>query len=101
MIPKATEDTITSLLKEELEKLGVKTELFPVIGTPAGIRKPDSLCANGGMYPIEAKFCEKDLIAAIAKVQNDYLKHHKVLGIKGGFAILYPIYYNMKRENIQ
>jgi type I restriction-modification system DNA methylase subunit len=27
---------------------------------------------------------------AIAKVQNDYLKHYKVLGIKGGFAILYP-----------
>jgi type I restriction-modification system DNA methylase subunit len=89
MIPKATEDTITMLLKEELEKLGVKAEPFSSIVTPAGTRKPDLVCANGGMYLIEAKFSERDLIVAIAKVQNDYLKHYKVLGIKGGFAILY------------
>ena len=90
MISKATEDTITTLLKEELEKLGVKAEAFPSITTPAGIRKPDLLCNNAGIYPLEAKFSERDLIVAIAKIQNDYLKHHKVLGIKGGFAILYP-----------
>ena len=90
MISKATEDTITTLLKEGLEKLGVKAEAFPSITTPAGIRKPDLLCSNAGIYPLEAKFSERDLIVAIAKIQNDYLKHHKVLGIKGGFAILYP-----------
>lgn len=39
---------------------------------------------------MEAKFAERDLIKAIAKVQNDYLKHHEVLNIRGGFAILYP-----------
>jgi hypothetical protein len=34
MVSKATEDTITTLLKEELEKLGVKAEAFPLITTP-------------------------------------------------------------------
>jgi hypothetical protein len=90
MIPKATEDTITVLLRDELTGLGVKAELFPVVSTPAGTRKPDILCTNGGAYPLEAKFSERDLITAIAKVQNDYLKHYKLLNIKGGFAILYP-----------
>jgi len=90
MISKPTEDTITAILKEELEKIGVNVELLPVINTPSGIRKPDLLCRDGGIYPIEAKFKERDLIFAISKIQNDYLKHHKVLGINGGFAILYP-----------
>lgn len=48
------------------------------------------LCTNAGVYPVEAKFRETDLISAIAKVQNDYIKYYKILGIKGGFAILYP-----------
>lgn len=39
---------------------------------------------------MEAKFREGDLINAISKVQNDYLKFHEFIGIKGGFAILYP-----------
>lgn len=34
MIPKATEDTITILLKDKLEDLGVKVEPFPVVTTP-------------------------------------------------------------------
>ena len=90
MISKPTEDTITAILRDELEELGVKAELIPSIATPAGPRKPDLLCRNAGTYPVEAKFSERDFIIAIAKVQNDYLKHHKVLGIKGGFAVLYP-----------
>lgn len=90
MISGATEDTITSILRDELEALGVNTKLIPIIDTPAGPRKPDLLCSNGGIYPIEAKFKEKDLLDAIEKVQNDYIKHHKVIGVKGGFAILYP-----------
>ncbi|MEM2979763.1 MAG: N-6 DNA methylase [Thermoproteota archaeon] len=90
MIPKATENTISSLLRDELQRLGVRVELFPRITTPAGSREPDLLCVNAGTYPVEAKFTERDLVQAIAKVQNDYLKHHRVLGIKGGFAILYP-----------
>jgi len=90
MIPKASEDTVTSLLKDQLDSVGVTTELFPVVNTPVGLRKPDLICSNGGKYPVEAKFSEKDLIHAIAKVQNDYIKYHEVLGIKGGFAILYP-----------
>ena len=90
MIPKATEDTITTLLKDELQRNGVKSELFPSVHTPNGTRKPDILCSNGGMYPLEAKYFERDLIVAIAKVQNEYLKHHSILNIKGGFAILYP-----------
>ena len=88
-VPKLIEDAVTILLREELEKRGVKA--LPVsIKTPQGIRKPDLLCENAGIYPIEAKFRERDLIKAIAKIQNDYLKFHKVLGIKGGFALLYP-----------
>jgi len=90
MIPKATENTISSLLRDELQRLGVRVELFPRITTPAGSREPDLLCVDAGTYPVEAKFTERDLVQAIAKVQNDYLKHHRVLGIKGGFAILYP-----------
>jgi len=90
MIPKPTEDTVTNLLAKELEKRGVKVETFPIISTPSGKRKPDIWCANGGAYPVEAKFREADLIDAIAKVQNDYLKFHDYIGIKGGFAVLYP-----------
>lgn len=90
MIPKATEDTITSLLRDELKSNGINAELFPSVSTPKGTRKPDILCSNGGMYPLEAKYFERDLITAISKVQNDYLKYHSVLNIKGGFAILYP-----------
>jgi hypothetical protein len=87
---KRTEDGISSILKEELQKLGVVADLTPSWTTPIGLRKPDLLCRNAGVYPVEAKFTERDLITAIAKVQNDYLKYHKTLGIKGGFAILYP-----------
>jgi len=88
-IPKLIEDAVTILLREELEKRGVKA--LPVsIRTPQGHRKPDLLCENAGIYPIEAKFRENDLTKAIAKIQNDYIKFYKYLGIKGGFAILYP-----------
>ena len=87
MIPKPTEDTVTNLLVKELEKYRVKAETFPTISTPGGIRKPDVWCVNAGAYPVEAKFREGDLINAIAKVQNDYLRWYDVLGIKGGFAM--------------
>ena len=46
MIPKPTEDTVTNLLAKELEKHGVKVEVFPVISTPSGVRKPDIWCVN-------------------------------------------------------
>jgi len=90
MIPKPTEDTVTNLLVKELERCGVKAEAFPTISTPAGIRKPDICCVNAGVYLVEAKFKEADLIRAIEKIQNDYLRWYDVLGIKGGFALLYP-----------
>ena len=90
MIPKLTEDTITNLLANELENHGVKVQVFPIISTPDGIRKPDIWCVNSGAYPVEAKFRERDLMNAIAKIQNDYLKWYDLIGIKGGFAILYP-----------
>jgi hypothetical protein len=90
LIPKPTEDTITNLLVKELERCGVNAASFPTISTPSGVRKPDIWCVNAGAYPIEAKFREGDLINAIAKIQNDYLRWYDVLGIKGGFALLYP-----------
>jgi len=90
MIPKPTEDTVTNLLVKELEKYGVKAESFPSISTPGGVRKPDIWCSNSGVYIIEAKFKESDLINAVAKIQNDYIRWFDILGIKGGFAVLYP-----------
>jgi len=90
MIPKSTEDTITVMLKEELERRGVRAEPFAEIRTPAGYRKPDLYCENGGVYIVEAKFKERDLWKAVAKIQNDYIKYHKVLNLNGGFAVLYP-----------
>jgi len=90
MIPKPTEDTITNLLAKELEKHGVKTQTFPSIQTPNGVRKPDIWCSNGGVYPIESKFTERDLFNAVSKIQNDYLRWCDVLEVKGGFALLYP-----------
>jgi len=89
-VPKPTENTVTAFLKDELEKFGVKTMPFASIHTPVGRREPDLLCENVGIYPIEAKFTESELLMAISKIQNDYLKYHRELGIKGGFAILYP-----------
>jgi len=67
MIPKPTEDTITSLLVKELEKRNVKSQMFPTIRTPSGFRKPDIWCYNAGVYPVEAKFREADLINALNK----------------------------------
>lgn len=90
MIPKATENTITSILAEELQKLGIKTEPFARIKTPTGDREPDILCKNSGSYPIEAKFSETQLVEAIAKLQNEYIRHYDILGVEGGFALLYP-----------
>ncbi|RLI76484.1 hypothetical protein DRP05_12825 [Archaeoglobales archaeon] len=89
-IPKPTENTVTVFLKNELEKFGVKALPFASISTPVGRREIDLLCKNAGIYPIEAKFTESELLIAISKIQNDYLKYHRELGIKGGFAILYP-----------
>jgi len=90
VIPKATENTITSLIKEELEKLGVKAMPFISIHTPAGKREVDLWCFNGGNYPVEAKFSEGELIEAISKVYNDYISYSGILNINGGFALLYP-----------
>jgi len=90
VIPRITEDTVTGLLAEELEKRGVKVQLFPLVNTPKGLRKPDAVCVNAGSYIVEAKFRERDLFQAVAKIQNDYLKFYKIIGLKGGFALLYP-----------
>jgi hypothetical protein len=54
LIPKPTENTITSLLKEELEALDVKALPFIVINTPVGPvgnREVDLWCYNSGKYP--------------------------------------------------
>ena len=90
MIPKATEDTITTILSQKLTKLNVNSVPFTSLPTPSGYRKPDIFCTNGNHYVVEAKFRESDLFKAVGKIYDDYLKHHKYLGIKGGFAVLYP-----------
>jgi hypothetical protein len=82
-----TEDTITTILANELEKKDVKVQIFPKIELPGiGIRKPDIWCHNGGDYVIEAKFHKNKLYEAIAKLY-EYLTLPSVVG---GFAILSP-----------
>jgi hypothetical protein len=83
-----TEDTITTILANELEKRGVKVQTFPKIELPGiGLRKPDIWCHNGGDYVIEAKFHKNKLYEAIAKIY-EYLM--TLPSVVGGFAILYP-----------
>jgi hypothetical protein len=83
-----TEDTITTILANELEKRGVKVQTFPKIELPGiGLRKPDIWCHNGGNYVIEAKFHKNKLYEAIAKIY-EYLM--TLPSVVGGFAILYP-----------
>ena len=89
-VPKATENTITTHLKAELEELGLKAEAFLSISTPAGRREVDLYVENAGIYLCEAKFTERELIKALEKIQNDYMKYRKFLGINGCFSILYP-----------
>jgi len=93
-VPKATENTITTFLKEELEKLGVTAVPFISIDIPSEKgkerREVDIYCENSGVYLCEAKFTESEILEAIEKCYNDYLKHHKILGISGCFSLLYP-----------
>jgi len=87
-VPSPTEDTITALLAEELEKRGVKAQPFAKVRIPGvGLRKPDIWCENAGAYPIEAKFSEDELQEALSKIYHDYLPDPSV---EGGFAIIYP-----------
>lgn len=89
-VPKATENTITSHLKEELEKLNIRAEPFVNISTPDGRREVDLYVKNSGVYLCEAKFTERELINALEKIQNNYLRWRRYLGINGCFSILYP-----------
>jgi len=93
-VPKPTENTVTTFLKEELEKLGVTAVPFVSIDIPGKRgkerREVDIYCENSGVYLCEAKFKESEILEAIEKCYNDYLKHHKVLGIHGCFSLLYP-----------
>lgn len=89
-IPKPTENTVTTFLRDELQKEGVHATAFETLLTPEGRREVDLVCRNGGLYACEAKFTERDLLQAVSKIQNDYFKYHKDLGVKGGFAVLYP-----------
>jgi hypothetical protein len=90
MIPKITENTVTTYILEGLKKKGIGAESFVSVETPEGRREVDVYCKNGGTYIVEAKFKESDLWKAAGKIQNDYIKYNKVLGISGGFAVLYP-----------
>lgn len=90
MIPKATENTISALLSEELRKRKVEAQPFSSVETPKGRREVDVLCTNGGTYPIEAKFSKREILDALGKVSDDYLKHRKLLRIQGAFVLLYP-----------
>ncbi|MFX0172010.1 MAG: Eco57I restriction-modification methylase domain-containing protein [Candidatus Hodarchaeota archaeon] len=88
--PKFTEDTVTVMLKEELSNQDINVIPFATLNTPSGIRKPDLYCQNGGKYVIEAKIKEEDLPGALSKIYDSYLKYSDLLGLRGGFAILYP-----------
>jgi hypothetical protein len=96
-----TEDTITTILANELEKRGIKVQTFPKIELPGiGLRKPDIWCHNGGDYAVEAKFHKDKLYEAISKVY-EYLTLPSVVG---GFAVLYPEELSrpgLSRENVE
>ncbi len=95
-IPHVNENTVTRFLADELERKGVRADVFVSIKIPSGSgrfvrREPDIWCSGVmGNYVVEAKFRERDLVEAVGKIWNDYLRFSRVLNIKGGFAILYP-----------
>lgn len=89
-VSKSTENEITYYLAQILAKKVPKTYPFRTIETPNGRREVDIISENGGVYLLEAKYTENELLEAIGKIQNDYLKYYKILGINGGFALLYP-----------
>ncbi len=92
-LPKPTEDTLTTILTEELRARGVHAQPYMSLKTPVGTRKPDIVCQDSLLYVVEAKFRERDFPKAIQKIYNDYVKHHKLIGppaLGGGFAVLYP-----------
>lgn len=90
------EDTVTRHLANELGKRGVRVETFIPIDVPSGTgrlvrRVPDIWCSGVmGNYVVEAKFRERDLVEAVGKIFNYYLRYAKALNIRGGFAVLYP-----------
>lgn len=60
-----SEDTINTILQEKIKKPRFKAVAFSILRTPKGIRKPDLLCEDGGKYPIEAKFTERESISKV------------------------------------
>ena len=87
-MPVPSENTITRILANELEKRGVKVRPFATVRIPGvGRREVDIWCENAGAYVIEAKFLEREWPDAISKIWHDYLPNSS---IEGGFAILYP-----------
>ena len=82
------ENTITGILKEELEKNNVKVGQFPSFTTPVGTRRePDLLVQNGVEYVVEAKLGdEANTLAAMGQVWDSI----RYAGVKGGFAVIYP-----------
>lgn len=90
MVVTPTEDTITVIIKEELNKRKVRAEALVKLSTPVGLRKPDIYCSNGGNYVVEAKVKEEDFFRVIGKIYDDYLKYYETLKLVGGFALLYP-----------
>ena len=87
-VSKFTENTVTRIVANELEKRGIKAHTFVNVRIPGvGRREVDILCKNAGTYVIEAKFLEREWLDAISKIYHDYLVDPS---IEGGFAILYP-----------
>jgi hypothetical protein len=82
------ENTITGILKEELEKRNVKVGQFPSFTTPVGTRRePDLLVQNGVEYVIEAKLGnEASTLDAMGQVWDSI----RYANMKGGFAVIYP-----------
>lgn len=84
-----TEDTITSWLREELERKGVRiVETQIKLSKPqGGFIKPDIYMENGGRYVIQAKLGDSHkFVEAIGQVW-DCIRYG---GVDGGFVIIYP-----------
>lgn len=81
------ENTITGILKEELEKQKVRVGQFPSFTTPVGTRhEPDLLVQNGVEYVVQAKLGDEGTLDAMGQVWDSI----RYANVKGGFAVIYP-----------
>jgi hypothetical protein len=88
MSGRAVENTITGYLREELDKIGVKSGQFISFKSEAGDRiEPDIVIENGTRHVVQAKMGDP---SAMIEAMSDVYNSIKYLHVHGGFAVVYP-----------